>query len=278
MNRFMDSDMLNSRILWIDLCSQPERSRFADTVSREHAVTTLRNAECLTDTVHNFRPQLVCIEFDYPDDARLQTVPAIKRDFPSLPLLMLTEYHSEALAVWAFRSGVGDYRVKPVETATLMKTIGLLADHQGSCCQCGRCGIAMAPDLVEPSGHLRGPLKTVKKTGQAVAYIAQHYAEQIRAQNMSALCHLSSSEFSRVFHREQGVTFAHFLVESRIGKARELLMESDMTITEVACSVGFNDPSYFSRAFRRSVGIKASDYQRQVCAPPQTLYDRLIDR
>lgn len=261
--------MPRSRILWIDLCSQPEGSELVGTVPMEHAVATIRNIKHVTDAVHDFKPQFACIEFDYPNEARLQAILDIKQEFPSLPLLMFTEYHSEALAVRAFRSGVWDYRVKPIQPEILRKAIELLADLQGSCCQCGRCNIVMPMNLVEPAGHLRRPLKTAKRTGRAVAYVTEHYSEPIRQRSMSTLCHLSSSEFSRAFRREQGVTFARFLVESRIAKARELLTKSDMTITEVAYSVGFNDPSYFSRAFRNSVGVSASEYQQQAHTPPQ---------
>ena len=41
----------------------------------------------------------MCVEYDYPDQSRLRTIPLVRRALPALPGLMLTEYHSEALAV-----------------------------------------------------------------------------------------------------------------------------------------------------------------------------------
>jgi AraC-like DNA-binding protein len=92
--------------------------------------------------------------------------------------------------------------------------------------------------------------------------------EPISRSDMAALCHLSLSEFSRVFRREHEVTFEHFLLEFRIAKARDLLIESRLTITQVAHAVGFNDSSYFARAFRRCTGIKASDWRRGAIVNP----------
>nr|NIO39085.1 response regulator [Burkholderiales bacterium] len=56
---------------------------------------------------------LVCFDFDYPDRAGLRLLRATKSDYPSLPIVMLTVQHSEALAIWAFRSKIWDYLVKP---------------------------------------------------------------------------------------------------------------------------------------------------------------------
>ncbi|NIO38745.1 MAG: response regulator, partial [Burkholderiales bacterium] len=57
---------------------------------------------------------LVCFNFDYPDRRGLRFVRQAKIDHPSLPVVMLTVQHSEALAIWAFRTKVWDYLVKPV--------------------------------------------------------------------------------------------------------------------------------------------------------------------
>ncbi len=60
------------------------------------------------------QPRVLCFDFNYPDRERLAMMQAVKRTHPSLPLLMLTIEHSEALAVWAFRVPVWNYLAKPV--------------------------------------------------------------------------------------------------------------------------------------------------------------------
>ena len=81
---------------------------------------------------------------------------------------------------------------------------------------------------------------------------------------LADLCHVSPSEFSHAFRREQGTTFEHFLLEYRVAKARDFLAEPHMAISQVAYSAGFSDASYFSRVFRRLTGVTASEYQRRV--------------
>ncbi|NNE61661.1 MAG: response regulator, partial [Woeseia sp.] len=64
----------------------------------------------------------ICFDVDYPDQDALDLLRKTKAQFPSIPILMLTTQHSEALAVWAFRAGVIDYLVKPVSRTDLNRT------------------------------------------------------------------------------------------------------------------------------------------------------------
>ena len=263
------------RLLWIDLCGQSPVRGLLQSVPAAYEVARVDRFESVPGTIRQFRPQIACIEFDYPDQARLRAVPMLIRTFPALPVLMFTEYHSEALAVWAFRSGVWDYRVKPLGERILNRSIELLAASMQAERQTPIRGKGLPADLIEPAGHLQKPPSVARKTGLAVTYIAGHFDEDLCRDALAELCHLSPSEFSRAFRLEQGCTFAHFLLEFRIAKARAFLAEPHMAISQVAYSSGFNDTSYFSRAFRRLGGVTASEYQRRVrlAAPRSTPAD-----
>jgi AraC-like DNA-binding protein len=251
------------RLLWIDLCSQSPTRGLFQLVPTTHNAVRVDQFENFVGAAHQLHPQLACIEFDYPDKARLQAVPVLRAAFPKLPLLMFTEYHSEALAVWAFRSGVSDYRVKPITHRTLVRSIETLLKIAGL----GRQERPQAPwlpaDLIEPAGHLQRPPSTAQKTGVAVAYIAEHFAQDLRRDALADLSHVSPSEFSRAFRLEQGTTFKHFLLAFRIAKARDFLAEPHTTISQAAYAAGFSDASYFSRLFRRLTGMTASRYQER---------------
>lgn len=255
------------RILWVDLCMQPSRHGPCRSVPAQHSVGRIDRTHCPIEVVNRFRPAFVCVEFDYPDKARLRIVEALRHNFPGLPVFVLTEYHSEALAVWAFRLGVWDYRVKPVDAKTLTRSIEVLADlsepGEVSFTPCRR----LPPDLIEPAGHLRQPPTTARRTAPVADYIASHSDQDLTRRTLADLCHLSVSEFSRAFRREQGSTFECFLLEHRIAQARELLADGHPTIGQVAYAVGFRDPAYFSRAFRKLVGMTASEYRDRANVP-----------
>lgn len=255
------------RLLWIDLCRPSLANGLFRFISTRHEAVMVDRLESVAEAMHQFRPQLACIEFDYPDEARLQAVPALKRIAPALPLLMFTEHHSEALAVWAFRSGVWDYRVKPVTHQTLARSIEVLFAGPQPRRQRRPPGPWLPADLIEPAGHLQRPPSMSQKTGRAVAYIACHFDRDLRRDTLAELCHVCPSEFSRAFRREQGTTFEHFLLEYRIAKARDFLARPNTTVSQAAYAAGFSDTSYFSRVFRRLVGVTASEYQGCVRLP-----------
>lgn len=254
--------MSTIQILWVDLRSQPNGGGLGQLVSDEHRLTSVRSIDGVRGVVRSAHPDMACVEFDYPDQSRLSAVPAIRRSFPKLPLLMFTEFHSEAVAVQAFRRGVWDYRVKPVSRAILDRSIEDAVVRSAQDNLRGRDSF-MPAELVSPGGHLAAPILSTVRTAAAVAHLAGHSSEPVSRKAMAKLCHLSESEFSRVFRREHEITFESYLVEFRITKARELLMDSRLTITQVAHAAGFNDASYFARAFRRLVGVSATDWRRR---------------
>ncbi len=85
-------------------------------------------------------------------------------------------------------------------------------------------------------------------------YVAAHFAAALTREEIAAALGVSPSYISRVFQRCTGMTLWDYVNSLRVARARELLEHSDMTITEVAFAVGYNDPAYFSRMFRKLTG------------------------
>jgi len=107
----------------------------------------------------------------------------------------------------------------------------------------------------------RSPGRRDRRTAPAIALIAANFHERIDLAAAARVCHLSSSHFSRVFKREHGVTFSHYVVQYRIRRACDLLAAPGVSVKEVGFGVGFNDLAYFSRTFRRCVGVCPTQYQ-----------------
>ncbi|MEO6321119.1 MAG: DNA-binding response regulator [Polaromonas sp.] len=208
------------------------------------------------------QPHFLCFEFDIPQSSDLAVLQQTKRQHPDLPLLMITESHSESLAVWAFRSGVWDYLVKPLTAGDLNTRIETLLEL----CLGRHAGDLRLPQPAPLPGsvHRQTPQEIPQghKTLLAREFVENHFAEVLRLPVVAGLCHLSKSEFSRVFKRENGQTFCDYLLKYRITKACELLSDLSVQVKTVAFDVGFNDVSYFARTFRRYTGLTPSAYQQ----------------
>lgn len=99
------------------------------------------------------------------------------------------------------------------------------------------------------------------RTTPAVAHVAAHFAGRIALDQAAALCRLSPTQFCRLFKMEQSLSFAQFLLRFRLERACERLLHSDVLVKEVAYAVGFNDLSYFARAFKRQFGVCPREFQ-----------------
>ncbi len=103
------------------------------------------------------------------------------------------------------------------------------------------------------------PVALVRK---AIQYLSTQYAEPITIDMMAENLGYSRAYLSRVFHQHTGVNPVTFLLQLRLDRARRLLRERlELTIEQVASSVGFQDALHFSKQFRRAYGESPSQYR-----------------
>jgi len=97
----------------------------------------------------------------------------------------------------------------------------------------------------------------------ASAYILEHYTEEIDLEQCAANAHMSLSRFSHLFTERMGVSPRRFILQLRIDNAKELLLYSSLNISQIAESVGFSDPPYFSRLFSKYTGMSPQRYRKE---------------
>ncbi len=97
-------------------------------------------------------------------------------------------------------------------------------------------------------------------------YIRAHSAEPLSVDAMAAHFHLSRPYFNKLFRRATGQTPHAYLAAVRLERAKALLADSDVPVKAIAQEIGFEDPYYFARCFRRHVGVTPTQYRRQAAA------------
>ena len=88
-----------------------------------------------------------------------------------------------------------------------------------------------------------------------------HFAEPISLSGVAREAGLSRFHFSRLFHHEIGTPSHEYLQDLRVSRAKALLANRYLRVSEVAYAVGFNDLSHFDRTFRKMVGRSPSEYR-----------------
>lgn len=94
-------------------------------------------------------------------------------------------------------------------------------------------------------------------------YIRDHLSEPISLDGMSAALFISKYYMCHLFKRTTGISITAYILLQRISLSKRLLTTTALSITEIALMSGFSDAAYFSRAFRRSVGMAPSEYRRE---------------
>lgn len=109
--------------------------------------------------------------------------------------------------------------------------------------------------------EMRKRKKATSIVERAEKYISEHYAQAISLDDVAQSVNLSQHYFSRFFKQEKGVGFADYLAKVRIDHAIELLLMDELSVKEIAYMVGFNDPNYFSKAFKKITGFTPLEYK-----------------
>lgn len=94
-------------------------------------------------------------------------------------------------------------------------------------------------------------------------YIDLNYSNRdLSLENIASNMSINASHLSNIFKKESGLSITEYLTECRMKYAKELIDKGDKKLFEIAELVGFNDPYYFSKCFKKAFGVSASKYSK----------------
>ena len=97
---------------------------------------------------------------------------------------------------------------------------------------------------------------------EIIRYLEQHYQEDLSLSSVADRFCLSPGYFSTIFKKKAGHNFVHYLTYLRIREAKRLLIETKMTISEIATAVGYSSASFFIRSFKKTEDVSPSEYRK----------------
>ena len=97
---------------------------------------------------------------------------------------------------------------------------------------------------------------------KAENYIEMNFSEDISMEEMAGKLHVHPSHLMRAFKKEKGITISHYRNLRRIKEAKELILFSNLSMTEIAIMVGFSNPQYFSKLFKEVEGVTPVEFKK----------------
>lgn len=100
---------------------------------------------------------------------------------------------------------------------------------------------------------------------RAIDFIHDNYNQDLSLKQVAHHINLSTNYFSLLFKNELEMNYSDYLNDLRIDKAKQLLMKTNLKSYEIAEKVGYHDNTYFSKVFKRYMGMNTSDFRKQHC-------------
>ncbi|RCW45536.1 response regulator [Paenibacillus prosopidis] len=100
--------------------------------------------------------------------------------------------------------------------------------------------------------------------GQMKQYILEHSRQDISLELMAKRIGLSPFYMSKMFKEQAGINYIDFLTECRIERAKTLMSDPALSLKEITFEVGYHDPNYFSKVFKKMCGASPTDYRKAI--------------
>ncbi|MEK3729539.1 AraC family transcriptional regulator [Lysinibacillus sp. FSL W8-0953] len=117
--------------------------------------------------------------------------------------------------------------------------------------------------LFEHQLHVNYQLTMTKSVEETINYIHSYYQQPLTVKKLSELAHIAQWQYSAIFQTLTGKKPLDYITDLRLTNAKELLLQTNEPLKDIAQQVGFDDEYYFNRRFRQVIGIPPKQFARQ---------------
>ncbi len=197
-----------------------------------------RKASQICDEV---KPDIALLDIEMPGMNGIELAKYIKEKYAECIIIFITAYDRFDYAIEAMHIKAFDYLLKPWKEEKLFELINTAIENVRS--------------MQKTDGIVHSQKDVIKD------YIDRNYKKDISAKDVAGMLGYSDVYFSKVFKQLFDDNFINYLTKIRIDRAKVLLKDISFNIKEVGKSVGYADSNYFTKVFKRSIGISPSEYR-----------------
>ncbi len=100
-------------------------------------------------------------------------------------------------------------------------------------------------------------------SSRVITYMQEHLSENLTIDDICAVLHYNRSYIFKQFKKTTGTSIMAYFNKLKINRAKQLLRESELSISQISESLAFQDPNYFSRSFKKATGFTPSAYRKR---------------
>ena len=252
-----------------------EREALAELVQRrferEVVLEVAENGRKAADTAVLWGADLILMDIEMPGMSGLDAARAVLAQRPSCRVIFVTAYSLFQYAHEAVHLGACDYLLKPVDPDELEASVRRAIRQIETERKLEELAAAQPqPEQTETEEEAEDAPEEGENSQTALVmahvrrYLEDNYMFDLSLDSVGEILHISPAYLSAQFKKYQKMNFLDCLTELRINAAKELLADPFRSSAEVASMVGYEDASYFARAFKKRTGMTPTQYRRQV--------------
>ena len=251
-----------------------EREALAELVQRrferEVVLEVAENGRKAADTAVLWGVDLILMDIEMPGMSGLDAARAVLAQRPSCRVIFVTAYSLFQYAHEAVHLGACDYLLKPVDPDELEASVRRAMRQIETERKLEELAAARPqPEQTDTEEEAEDAPEESENSQTALVmahvrrYLEDNYMFDLSLDSVGEILHISPAYLSAQFKKYQKMNFLDCLTELRINAAKELLADPFRSSAEVASMVGYEDASYFARAFKKRTGMTPTQYRRQ---------------
>ncbi|MBR0399667.1 MAG: response regulator [Mogibacterium sp.] len=209
-------------------------------------VGTANNGLTAREEIAEFKPDILFTDIRMPGMTGLELLREVPKLSPSTRVVLISGFAEFSYAQEAVQHHAYDYLLKPVKEEELGRILSNITAEGGG---------KQSPDRSES-------IVPERMIDRVINDIREHYTEDIQLTTLASKYSVSIARLSTDIKKKIGMTFSDYVTQLRIQRAKELLPDESMSISEIAEIVGYNDYFYFIKVFKKVQGISPSKYRK----------------
>ena len=197
--------------------------------------------------IAEFYPDLILLDIRIKGEIDGIEVAERIKSLYSIPIVYLTAFSDGETLERAQKTNPQGYVIKPFRREQLLSTVAIaIANHQ-------QREKSAATSLPMATNHYR--------LQPTLDYIQNHLDQGITVEFLAGAMGMSTAYFCRFFQKEMGCSPYQFIIQQRVERAKAILLERELSISEVALRCGFSSHSQLNHHFRNLFGITPKEYR-----------------
>lgn len=207
--------------------------------------------------------QIAILDIEMPGIKGIDVAEIIRQESEGCCIIFLTAYDRFEYAKRAIRLRAMEYLLKPYSEKELLSVVEEALRWADKTARAENFPDSPELQTEEPEEYFLAEEQSRLSVMVSMVeeYLRENYWKDISMQDAARAVHYSDAYFSKMFKQQYGVNFTAYLTDFRIEEAKKLLRRPDINIKEIGGRVGYEDPTYFARVFRRVTGQSPTEYR-----------------